>query len=273
MSNRLLNLACGSKISNYGNWVNVDFKSPMSNVRECNIINGLDFSNQSFDAVYSAQFIEHLTYTESQRVLIDIARILKKGGFIRLVTPDLEELSKNYINYLEQLKVKPDKLLEEKYNWIRLEIFDQIVRDISGGEIYSFLNNCENETQKFIKNRLGHSGNNLFNKKVNKEKSNFKLETLINNFYKIPRKINEKIINLLSDKNSRIGSFRRSGEVHKYLHDFYSLSTLLKKAGFVNIKRLDAYSSSIPHWSKYNLDVVDEIVDGPFCLYIEAQII
>ena len=51
------------------------------------------------------------------------------------------------------------------------------------------------------------------------------------------------------------------------------LSRLLKKAGFVNIQRLDPYSSSIPNWSKYQLDVVENEVDGPFALYIEAQII
>ena len=169
------------------------------------------------------------------------------------------------------MKVNSDKLIEEKYNWIRLEIFDQIVRDFSGGETISFLNNCENETKEFIKYRLGYSGIKYF-KKSNKKKSNYKLETLIKKIHKLPSKINEKIIDLLSDKNSRIGNFRRSGEVHKYLHDFYSLSALLKKAGFVNIKRLDAYSSSIPNWSKYQLDIVDKIVDAPFSLYIEAKI-
>lgn len=273
MNYRLLNLACGSKISDYDEWINVDFKSPKSNVRECNILNGLNFNSQFFDAVYSAHFIEHLTYTEAQKVLIDISRILKKGGFIRLVTPDLEELSKKYIKYLDELKVNKGKLLEEKYDWIRLEIFDQIVRDFSGGETFSFLSTCENETKEFVKNRLGYSGNNLFIKNDNNFKSNIKLGALIKNFYKIPRKIKEKIITLTSNKSTKIGNFRRSGEVHRYMHDFFSLSRLLKKAGFVNIQRLDAYSSSIPNWSKYQLDIVENVVDAPFSLYIEAQII
>tara|TARA_B100000886_G_scaffold335824_1_gene293579 strand:+ start:89095 stop:89916 length:822 start_codon:yes stop_codon:yes gene_type:complete len=273
MSYKLLNLACGSKVSDYGDWINIDFKSPKPKVKEYNILNGLDFDDQFFDVVYSAQFIEHLTYKEAQKVLIDIARILKKGGFIRLVTPDLEELSKNYIKYLEELKVNQDKLIEEKYDWIRLEIFDQIVRDFSGGETSSFLNNCENVTKEYIKNRLGYSGNNLLMRKDNKQKTNIKLGTLIKNFYKIPRKINEKITSLTSSKNSLIGNFRKSGEVHRYLHDFYSLSRLLKKSGFVNIKRLDAYNSSIPSWSKYQLDIINNIVDAPLSLYIEAQII
>ena len=140
MSYRLLNLACGSKISNHGNWVNVDFKSPNPNVRECNILDGLGYRSQYFDVVYSSQFIEHLSYCVAQKVLEDLAKILKKGGFIRLVTPDLEELSKSYIKYLSELKIKPNKILEEKYDWIRLEIFDQIVRDFSGGEMLKFLN-------------------------------------------------------------------------------------------------------------------------------------
>lgn len=272
MSSRLLNLACGSKISNYGNWINIDFKSPKSNVRECNILNGLNFKNQFFDAVYCAQFIEHLTYTEAQKVLVDIARVLKKDGFIRLVTPDLEDLIQNYIKYLELLKVNPNKLLDEKYNWVRLEIFDQIVRDSSGGEISSFCKNCDSETQEFIMKRLGHSGKDYFNEKKINGKINFELGNLLNNFYKLPRKINEKFFNWSSKEITKIGKFRRSGEVHRYLHDFYSISKLLNNAGFINIKRQDPYTSSIPNWNRYGLDIIENKVDAPFSLYVEAQI-
>ena len=135
-----------------------------------------------------------------------------------------------------------------------------------------FLNNCETETKQFIIKRLGYSGTNFFKNKNNKKDSHIKLGSLMRKFSKIPRKIKEKIIYLTANKSSRIGNFRNSGEVHRYLHDFYSLSRLLKNAGFVNIKKLDAHNSSIPSWSKYQLDNINNVIDAPLSLYIEAQI-
>ena len=97
---RLLNLACGSKVSDTGNWIDVDFMSPIDSVIEMNILKGLNFEDNFFDVVYSAQFIEHLTLEQAVAVWNEINRVLKPGGVVRIVTPDFEELAKSYIHYL-----------------------------------------------------------------------------------------------------------------------------------------------------------------------------
>ena len=65
---KLFNLACGSKVVSSGNWTNIDFSSPVSNVIEVNILKGLCFPDNSFNVVYSAQFIEHLTLEQSEKL-------------------------------------------------------------------------------------------------------------------------------------------------------------------------------------------------------------
>jgi len=97
----LLNLACGAKVSTVGNWANIDFSSPMENVIEMNILDGLTFPDGSFDAVYTAQFVEHLTPQETAVVLREIRRVLKPGGVLRIVTPDMEELARTYLKHLD----------------------------------------------------------------------------------------------------------------------------------------------------------------------------
>jgi hypothetical protein len=88
---------------------------------------------------------------------------------------------------------------------------------------------------------------------------------------RIPRRLLQVAKNLMATESMRIGRFRRSGEVHRYMHDIYSLTRLLHKAGFHSVERVDAHRSSIPDWGKYQLDVVNGVVDGPLALYVEAR--
>jgi predicted SAM-dependent methyltransferase len=54
------------------------------------------FPNESFDLIFAEQFIEHLSFDEGFCCLQECCRVLKKGGRIRLSTPDLERLSSLY---------------------------------------------------------------------------------------------------------------------------------------------------------------------------------
>ena len=153
-----LNLACGSKLIQSIQGVNVDFSSPLEGVQSLNILKGLPFDNCSFDFIYSSQFVEHLTLSQLSFVLDECYRILKPNGIIRLVIPDLEELVSQYLILLREVRSKTNNVtLSEKYNWIRPDIFDQIVRDDSGGDISSFSNNLSSECSDFVFQRLGYS--------------------------------------------------------------------------------------------------------------------
>ena len=260
-----LNLACGSKLIQSPEWVNVDFSSPLEGVQSLNILKGLPFDNCSFDFIYSSQFVEHLTLPQLSFVLDECYRTLKPNGIIRLVTPDLEELVSQYLILLREVRSKTNnELLSEKYNWIRLEIFDQIVRDDSGGDMSSFLNNLSSECSDFIFQRLGYSH---FDRKVirfQKKKNIFK------RLYSKSAFLAKSFILALLPEYYRIGVFRNSGEVHRYLHDEHSLSRELYSNGFSNVARMSHGTSGFAEWPTNNLDIIDNKLDGPFSMIIEA---
>jgi SAM-dependent methyltransferase len=52
---------------------------------------GLPFADQSVDYVYSSHFLEHLYREDAEGFLTESFRVLKTGGVIRILTPDLAE--------------------------------------------------------------------------------------------------------------------------------------------------------------------------------------
>ena len=262
----LLNLACGSKISSVGNWVNVDFSSPIDDVIEMNILDGLSFPEDSFDVVYTAQFIEHLTLQEAISVLREVYRVLKPGGILRIVTPDMEELARTYLHYLDRLKHDGSSGDAGKYDWIRIEIFDQIVRDHSGGEMKGFIEHCDSNMKAYISKRIGYTFTSFSAAKLPNKK-----RALLLKLKKTLKKILQLITAQTDTEIMKIGRFRLSGEVHRYMHDVYSLERLLHACQFSSIERVSPYASSISDWDSYELDVIQGQVDAPYSLYMEAK--
>jgi predicted SAM-dependent methyltransferase len=55
-----------------------------------NLSDGIPLNDNSIDVVFSSHFLEHLTKTDGQQLLNDIYRILKPGGLVRILVPDLD---------------------------------------------------------------------------------------------------------------------------------------------------------------------------------------
>ena len=56
----------------------------------------LPFQEDSFSAVYASHLLEHLYHEEAKRLLDECFRVLRPGGIIRLVVPDLEAMVREY---------------------------------------------------------------------------------------------------------------------------------------------------------------------------------
>lgn len=69
----------------------------------------LPFNSNSIDYIFSSHLIEHLRYRECESMLRECYRILKKDGLIRLSTPDLELIARNYIQEIEDIKTGKEK--------------------------------------------------------------------------------------------------------------------------------------------------------------------
>ena len=266
-------MACGAKTAKSESWINVDLGSPLLNVKTMNILEGLNFPSNYFDGVYSAQFVEHLEIDQLRKVFCEVHRVLKPGGIFRVVTPNLEELAKTYLFYKKQLDKKQSSYDETYYDWIRIEIFDQISRDFTGGQQKQLFDNPSPDLQKILIERFGSLM--LSRRKLQGKAAPTKLQKALSLKWRIPIVVFKKILNLLlhsiMPKEFWIGKFRKSGEVHRYLHDSFSLKREFSGAGFTNFKVLDPFKSGIPNWDTYELDVSGSISDAPKSLFVEGQ--
>lgn len=82
--------------------------------------------DESVDAIYSSHMIEHLDKEEVKKFLHEAFRVLKSGGIIRLVVPNIRYLVENYLkngsadNFIEKTgltKSKP-KTLTKKLKYL-----------------------------------------------------------------------------------------------------------------------------------------------------------
>ena len=70
------------------------------NVEFGDIVSGLPISDNSCKGVYCSHVLEHLSLDDFRLALKNTYKILKTGGYFRLVLPDLEYSIINYVNDL-----------------------------------------------------------------------------------------------------------------------------------------------------------------------------
>ena len=62
------------------------------------LVKGIPAADNGLDVVYHSHFLEHLTNLEGIQFLNECYRVLKPGGIMRLVVPDLELWIQSYVN-------------------------------------------------------------------------------------------------------------------------------------------------------------------------------
>lgn len=88
-----LNVGCGSvKLPGF---INIDIDSGAD--LQLDIRDGLPFEDSSVHGIYSEHFIEHLTQAEILTFLRECRRVLAAGGIVRIATPDLNAIARQYI--------------------------------------------------------------------------------------------------------------------------------------------------------------------------------
>lgn len=247
---KMLNLGCGNRW--HKDWINLDFHSNSEFVQKHNLYEPLPFENASVDAVYSSHVLEHFPKSFAPIFLKECHRVLRPDGIIRVAVPDLEQIVRNYLTFLELARAE-DIDGEEKYDWTMIELFDQTVRNVSGGEMLEYWKQNPMPQEEFVVARLGSEVKNA-------------LQTIRQN----PKHYEKK-----SDPETdplKIGNFRVSGEVHQWMYDSFSLSRLLKSVGFTEVRRCQADESSIENFNTYLLDIEpDGSVRKPDSLFMEAK--
>jgi SAM-dependent methyltransferase len=158
----MLNLACGTRM--HREWNNLDF-SPYARLARRPVLawmlktsgflsperrgrldevdpeiiswdlrKGIPFPSETFDVVYHSHFLEHIDRENALGLLQQCHRVLKTGGILRVVVPDLEWLVNEYVSSLQHRKQKNDTAIDEHQNAIAA-LFDQMVRREPSGTI------------------------------------------------------------------------------------------------------------------------------------------
>jgi len=275
---KYLNLGCGSRY--HPDWTNVDFIAADPGVISCNLRKGIPFADATFDAVYHSHLLEHFTRDEAKDFICECRRVLKCDGVIRVVVPDLESIARTYLVTLDSVR---SGILESEadYSWMVIELLDQVVRNKSGGLMFSYLQKENISNVDFVLKRCGIEAKNIINNKQNYNQLTGSVEPTFLEKIKVliraikhPGIIRNNLIKLLLGKEYylyEIARFRNSGEVHQWMYDDYSLKRLLEEKGFNSIVRTTAIESYIKGWSNYNLDTEsDGTVYKPDSLYMEA---
>jgi len=152
----MLNVGCGTR--SHWEWNNLDF-SPYAYLRRKRLLGavvkglgllsaarcralenidpsivchdvcrGIPFAENVFDVVYHAQFLEHLERAQAVRFLRECYRVLKPGGIIRVVTPDLEHLVGEYRRALNVCAQENNGGLQ-LHEQATMALFGQMVRE------------------------------------------------------------------------------------------------------------------------------------------------
>lgn len=275
---KYLNLGCGNHFSTANEWTNIDFVSTGKGVIEHNLLLGIPFDDNSFDLVYHSHVLEHFSKEDGELFIADCFRVLKPGGVLRVVIPDLEIITRKYLLFLEKGLENPnDGVIRANYEWMKIEMYDQTVRNVSGGNMAKYLFQEEIINEDFVFDRIGEEGRAIRNNFINKSPQKPLTQTLIKKKAislknRIKSKIKEKLFRMLAinTKHLSIGSFRLGGEIHQWMYDRYSLANLFKANGENNIEVKTAFTSNILKWSVYEIDGKGNVIRKPDSLFMEC---
>ena len=271
---RLLNVGCGQRFHNA--WTNIDLEPTHRSVQQYDITTGLPYEDQQYDAVYHSHVLEHLDPADGDRLLEDCYRVLKPGGVLRIVIPNLEQIAALYLENHRQAW-DGDETAAANYDWIKLELLDQLVRNHSGGRMGQYMAGDQCSNSEFVQSRVGDEFARCQPShlpKIKKESPNA-AERIKSSIVNTKAQFTRWIVRLLMGKGAlksfEEGLFRSQGEIHRWMYDRHSLRTLCNACGFVDFKVQTATESFIEDYESFELDTRNGNVRKPDSLFVECR--
>jgi predicted SAM-dependent methyltransferase len=266
---KMLNLGCGGTF--HPDWINIDLFSTSPQVTAHDVRKGIPYPDGYFDVVYHSHVLEHMSASQGRLFMREALRVLKPGGTVRVVVPDLERIAKCYLEKLEgALQNVP--LAAEDYDWMMLELFDQLVRTSFGGEMARYLARPHISNRDFVRARMGQEADAVQVSSSSPQAGLFhSLPLLVN---RLRLKLARLAVLLIAGNDAvtsfKEGLFRDSGEIHKWMYDRFSLKRLLTQFGVENVQVCRADESRIPDFARYQLDTMKGDIRKPDSVYVEG---
>jgi SAM-dependent methyltransferase len=270
---KLLNLGCGHKYVKDAHWINADMDPASADVQQCNFLNGIPFPDNQFDLVYHSHVLEHFQKNDGAAFIRECYRICKPGGMIRIAMPNLEVIAQEYLAALSKA-AGGDAQAAADYDWMLLEMYDQTVRNNSGGAMLEYLTQPQLPNPDFVFRRIGGGGRKWREQFLQKASGEITKPSKLALALKHPARAWDKIYDaflriILGKKRFQYyqtGKFRNGGEIHQWMYDRFSLERLLTAVGFTQVKVQTAQSSYHADWAAYQLDDPEENAS----IFIEA---
>lgn len=260
----MLNLGCGERT--HPAWINIDLSRKLAikglwlirlflrdpvpkNFVNHDLRHGIPYADGVADVAYASHVLEHLKQKDALSFLKEIYRVLKPGGLIRIVVPDLEGAVVQYLDALREVRKNGIGIdeLRERHEWATILLLDQMVRTTSGGEMAVWLR--EHSTSPIVEEMTGVL------REIANNKSRFADKSVIGT-----------VVTKLGLRNTA-----KNGELHRWMYDEISLVCLLNIVGFHEIRRMNYQESRLPEWSSYYLDNnQDGSPHQPGSLWMEA---
>jgi predicted SAM-dependent methyltransferase len=275
------NLGCGNQI--FQGWINIDIICTGPGVVAHDLSTGVPLPDASCEVVYHSHVLEHLKRPDAQFFMRECFRVLKPGGILRVAVPDLEQVCRQYLLTLDQALAKETHAAYD-YEWIMLELFDQIVRPQSGGGMHAYLQQNPLPNEAFVYERIGEVGRQMVSSlRVPVGRMGHSSENLNSSIAAFLRRMGRRMGAQLAHtlvfwasgrrfiEAYRLGRFRMGGEVHQWMYDRYSLAQMMMSVGLKDPRQESAFISRIPGWTDVPLDVSpDRTVRKPDSLFMEA---
>lgn len=236
----------------------------------------LAFSDDTFDAANAYHVLEHLTPEEGEALVAEVFRVLRPGSVFRVSVPDLETICRTYLSQLARVRQAPTKQNVLRFQWNVMEIFEQAVREKTGGMMLDRLRDGE-----YDRDYLDQVYSDVYRPFFEKEKER---EREMEPAFIKPRQGEARVsLSLRAIYQALRKHYRRHrnwGRQHpsvtkertRWMYDRVSLSLLMRRIGFARVQEKDFRASDIPDWDRYDLDrsnFSDRAIDPS--VYIEGM--
>lgn len=276
-----LNVGCGQRF--HREWTNLDRVPCDPSILQHDLCGGICFGDAEFDVVYHSHVLEHFSPMEGLQFLRECRRVLKPQGIIRIAVPNLQRIAEAYLSLVEKAVTDPERYGHD-YDWTMLEMYDQTVREYSGGMMGEYLSQAVVPNLEFVLSRVGLEARRIIECSARLREQATRQAASPGSLQKFFRRVVKKlrrpstlrevaVRRVLGPEYEllQVGRFRRGGEVHLWMYDRYSLGRLLLSAGFSNSCVRAADESAIANWASFHLDTEpDGSVYKPDSLFMEA---
>jgi predicted SAM-dependent methyltransferase len=114
-----LHLGCGKRDFGTG-WVHID-SADFSHIKYKDVTNLSQYRNDSVDVIYASHLIAYFDREQIVMILNEWKRVLRKGGILRLATPDFKKMSELF----SKSEITLDEILGPLYG--RMQMNDKTI--------------------------------------------------------------------------------------------------------------------------------------------------